>query len=68
MTAMAASHFLDGPSTQLVKIFAMASVAMIPIMYSNWSDEANFVHLMWSLQLVVHLPMTYLLAKAGGLF
>ena len=40
---------------------------MLPQMYLNSQDEANMVTMMWKAQIVAHLGVIYILAKASGL-
>jgi len=67
MTGMAAIHFLGGPSVDIAKAMAIASVCMLPQMYLNSQDEANMVTMMWKAQIVAHAGVIYIMAKAGGL-
>ena len=68
MTGMAAANFLDGADkATMLKIMAIAGVCLLPQMYSNSQDDVNFVDWMWKAQIVSHIGVTYVLAKAGGL-
>jgi len=67
MTGMAAIHFLNGPSADIAKAMAIACVCMLPQMYANSQDEVNMVTMLWKAQIVAHVGVAYIMAKASGL-
>ena len=66
LTAVAAMHFLDGPSATLCKQMAIAGLLIVYPMVLCIMDGDNFAAI-WKAQIVVHLALCYFLATAGGL-
>ena len=68
LTAVAAMHFLDGPSVSLCKQMAIAGILIFLPMALAVQDPDNFVPMMWKAQIVVHLAYCYIVGSAGSLF
>jgi hypothetical protein len=68
LTAVAAMHFLDGPSVSLCKQMSLAGIMIILPMALALQDPDNFVPMMFRAQIVMHLAYCYITGAAGGLF
>ena len=68
LTAIAAMHFLDGPTVSLVKQMAISGLLVVYPMVLALMDTDNNFAAIWKPQIVVHLVLCYFLAKGGGLF
>ena len=68
LTAVAAMHFLDGPSVSLCKQMSLAGIMIILPMALALQDPDNFVPMMFRAQIVLHLAYCYITGAAGGLF
>merc|ERR1719473_1800551 len=67
LTAVAAMHFMDGPTAALCKLMAISAILVLWPMALALQDSANFPAI-WKPQVVMHLGLIYIVAKAGGLF
>ena len=68
LTAVAAMHFLDGPSVSLCKQMALSGLMILLPMALALQDPDNFVQMMFRAQIVMHLAYCYVTGAAGGLF
>jgi len=67
LTGIAAMHFLDGPSQSLCKQMAITAALILYPMVLCVMDTANFTAI-WKPQIVAHLGILFITAKAGGFF
>ena len=68
LTALAAQHWLEGPSTALLKQMTLAMALTLPPIWNNLNDDKNFIANIWKAQVLAHAALLAITAKAAGYY
>ena len=68
LTALAALHWLEGPSTALLKQMTLAAALTLVPIWNNLNDDKNFIANIWKAQVLAHAALLAITAKAAGYY